>query len=501
MAIAFAYASGAEKATKTKKSPSTASSTTAAPAIIAIEIVDPNENKTSTKNSKRTIESALGYGFQAPQPPKYEVYKYSQHDIPPYKGSASQFSGFTAPSQGVPHALGTAHLSNSGSYPQAPGYTGHSLSQFYQPGTTLYSTLNSQGHLSGLSPNAPFQENHGNAPVIVLRVHPDQLAGISAGGLSGGGLFANLPQSHPLAHSLNSIDLQSLLSGYLQGQQGGQQQQAYPQAPGLHGHQGHSVGSGFDGGYSFPNHDYNNQFYQSSYPQYQPQYHQQPVDYQQYQYQYPSAGPVTYQQPASYQQPSTYDQPEQYPQSGKLQTYENFPDDKHTKVVFKGAPKSSVGTPSVSSSPAESYSKSDIKSSEGSSDYDYNSGPNTSAEEDSGYNYEKPGPAVSSESYVYSPELEAAKEFDAGGNMDISVSSFLPSRYISNDFITSASGYNNEYGDVPPVASDKSEHHNYHADSNKGARSKKSSNIKMRIPKSLKKSRGSNVRDKREKLD
>lgn len=89
--------------------------------------------------------------------------------------------------------------------------------------------------MSGLSPNAPFQENHGNVPVIVLRVHPDQLAGISGGGLSGGGLFANLPQSHPLAHSLNSIDLQSLLSGYLQGQ-GGQQQQAYPQAPGLHGH-------------------------------------------------------------------------------------------------------------------------------------------------------------------------------------------------------------------------------------------------------------------------
>lgn len=108
---------------------------------------------------------------------------------------------------------------------------------------------------------------------------------------------------------------------------------------------------------------------------------------------------------------------------------------------------------------------------------------------------------ASSESFVYSPELEAAKEFDAGGNMDISVSGFLPSRYTSNDFITSASGYSNDYGDVPPVAADKSEHHNYHAKPNTGVRSKKSSNIKMRIPKSLKKSKGSNVRDKREKLD
>lgn len=32
-------------------------------AIIAIEIVDPNENSTSSKQSKRTIDGALGYGF------------------------------------------------------------------------------------------------------------------------------------------------------------------------------------------------------------------------------------------------------------------------------------------------------------------------------------------------------------------------------------------------------------------------------------------------------
>lgn len=52
-------------------------------AIIAIQIVDPSD-KTDGKNTKRTIESSLGYGYQISHP-IYQLYKYSQHDIPPYK--------------------------------------------------------------------------------------------------------------------------------------------------------------------------------------------------------------------------------------------------------------------------------------------------------------------------------------------------------------------------------------------------------------------------------
>lgn len=64
-------------------------------AIVAIEIVDP-DNK--SKNSKRTIDSSLGYGYQSVfgathQQPKYQIYKYSQQDIPPYKGQSGYFGG------------------------------------------------------------------------------------------------------------------------------------------------------------------------------------------------------------------------------------------------------------------------------------------------------------------------------------------------------------------------------------------------------------------------
>lgn len=413
------------------------------PAIIAIEIIDPNENKTTTKNSKRTIESNLGYGNHAVKPAKFEIYKYSQHDIPPYKGSgAAHYTGLTPPPQNeaVPYAPG---VQQQPVYHQNQAYThGQDLNQYYQPGTTLYTTLNSQGHLGGLSPHAPFQGGNVNAPVIVLRVHPDQLAGLSAGGL-----YPNLPQSNPFAHSLNNIDLQSLLGGYVQNLAPQQPlpQQAYPAAPGLHNYQP----SGFQGGY---NQGYDNQQY------YQPAlYQQQPQQF----YQDPNQG--------AYQQQVYQEQPQQ------LQTYENYPDDKHTKVVFKEASQPS-GPPSSTGQ--------DYPTNEDNKEYD------GSAEEEE-ENYKPVGP-LSSETFSYSPEKEAARHYDAGGNFG--VSDFLPTSY--GDYRASGSNRNQQYGEVPPVASDKGEHHNYHVH---GARNKKSSNIRMRIPKSLKKKEAN--RDKRENLE
>lgn len=78
-----AYATAAEELEEESKGPA---------AILAIEIVDPTE-KTDGKNAKRTIESSLGYGYQnsVHSTPKFERYKYSQHDIPAYSGVDSQY--------------------------------------------------------------------------------------------------------------------------------------------------------------------------------------------------------------------------------------------------------------------------------------------------------------------------------------------------------------------------------------------------------------------------
>lgn len=215
-------------------------STTIAPAIIAIEIVDPNANQTvANRNTKRTIEANLGYGHHAPQ---LEYYKYSQEDIPPYTGAASpEIFGATTHDGSFPSQQ------QQQQYPHAPG-----LQQLYQPGTMLFSQLNSQGQLSQLTPGPPLNTNI-QQPVIVVRVRPEQLASLT------NGLFPNLPQSHPFASNLNNVDLSTLLSGYaqnaLQGQGSGlqyphPQEQPFGISQQHHQFPGYSSGSlhGFDFG-------------------------------------------------------------------------------------------------------------------------------------------------------------------------------------------------------------------------------------------------------------
>lgn len=149
----------------------------------------------------------MGYGQQ--QQPKLEYYKYSQEDIPAYNGgAATEIFGATTPEGGAQQ-----QQQQQQQFPQAPG-----LQQLYQPGTMLFSQLNSQGQLSQLTPGPPLNTNI-QQPVIVVRVRPEQLASLTSG------LFPNLPQSHPFAPNLNNVDLSSLLTGYaqntLQGQGGG----------------------------------------------------------------------------------------------------------------------------------------------------------------------------------------------------------------------------------------------------------------------------------------
>ncbi|KAH1024965.1 uncharacterized protein LOC109538199 [Dendroctonus ponderosae] len=175
--------------------------TTLQPAIIAIEIVDPNENSTSVKNSKRTIESALGYGYNSYEKPRYEVYKYSQHDIPGYKGDSFKSSPTTPFSvqKSVQYTLPTVTEQI------------HTIPSVLAPGTTLYSSLSAKGQVGGLTSSlsqiSELQNTQSPLPVIVLRIYPDQLKDST--------IQANLPENHPFSKKINSINIQSLLNHYI----------------------------------------------------------------------------------------------------------------------------------------------------------------------------------------------------------------------------------------------------------------------------------------------
>ncbi|KAF5282043.1 hypothetical protein FQA39_LY00567 [Lamprigera yunnana] len=281
------------------------------PAIIAIEIVDEPEKNTTGKNtSKRTIESSLGYGFHGPpnsynnqNNKKFVIYKYSQHDIPP----SSSYQYINRPhgpqaeiQKSIEYNLGsvTSH-GNLQSYEQTPSSVYNvpkqTSTQYYNPGNTFYATYDQQG-LGGISNQIPYQQQQqpGVVPVILLKVYSNQLTNPNTA------LYTDLPQSHPYSE-LNNVNIQSYLQNYLQQYLETQRQ-----------------------------------------PQPQPQPQQQVV-YQ-----------PTYDHSQSlYSQ--NYQDPIQYQSS--LQTYENYPSDQHTKVVFHSntAQVPVSASYKVSESPSASY--------------------------------------------------------------------------------------------------------------------------------------------------
>lgn len=285
-----------EVSTENKKEESNIETTTPQPAIVAIEIVDNDaDNATLTKNTKRTIESSLGYGYNSGRSkPRYEIYKYSQQDIPPVSNTRTLFvphNNYEANNQFHIQKSIAYNLGSTSNY-QTPVYKAQQVAQaqpqptqYYQPGTTLFSTLNHQGQLGQFSQQIPQQQlaGHHAIPVIVLRVYTKQLSNAAS-------LYPNLPQTHPYSN-LNSIDLQSLLSGYVQ----------------------------------------------NMYQQYQQNLYQQQ--------------PQTYQTQAHYTQPDYQTQAYQYQQESdaNLQTHENYPDEAHTRVIFHKQPKSAKETETVSS--------------------------------------------------------------------------------------------------------------------------------------------------------
>lgn len=317
-------------ATKKKTTESVETTEQPGPAILAIEIVDGNDNSTDVRNNtKRTIESALGYGFQGNyyttnQGKKYMVYPYSQRDIPPSqaKSDASKYLSQTLNIQkSVSYNLGTkiepVVATGKQLFTPAPSQAYVQPSSGYYP-STLFSTVGQSGQIGGLTPNFPThaQTAAASVPVIILRVYSNQLSDNAA-------IYPNLPQTHPYASNLNSVNLQAILANYLQ-QQYYQAQQAYKpvyQAPSV--------------AYQGQDYTYQGQLgYQGQGLGYQGQnllYQGQNLGYHQLQQ---NLG--AYQQQQQLQQQPQIDYKALEESAAALPTHENYPDDTHTRVIYHG---------------------------------------------------------------------------------------------------------------------------------------------------------------------
>ncbi|GLV35485.1 hypothetical protein CBL_01366 [Carabus blaptoides fortunei] len=330
------------------------------PAILAIEIVDRNDNSTDVRNNtKRTIESALGYGFQGNyyttnQGKKYMVYPYSQRDIPPSQDkldASNHLSQTLKIQKSVSYNLGSKVEPNVATGKQL--FTPSASQAYVQPNSgyypsTLFSTVGQSGQIGGLTTNFPAQaQTAASVPVIILRVYSNQLSDNAA-------IYPNLPQTHPYANNLNSVNLQSILANYLQ-QQYYQAQQAYKpvyQAP--------------NAGYQVQDYAYQGQLGYQDQLGYQGQglgYQGQNLLYQGQQLGYYQMQPNV----------GAYQQEQQQPQSqidykaldesaAQLPTHENYPDEAHTRVIYHG-PKGHIQGVSYSASnkeynaPAQSQSQ------------------------------------------------------------------------------------------------------------------------------------------------
>ncbi|XP_018325672.1 adhesive plaque matrix protein isoform X2 [Agrilus planipennis] len=181
------------------------------PAILAIEIVDPNEEDTAEvkreEKTKRTIESSLGYGRSGgvPKSPKFMYYKYSQHDIPSPSSHSKR-------SQKIKKGTQVSVVpSKSSGYSTSPTENSAAASSGHPSGTTLFTTVNSQGQLGTLSPHLTYQNLGANGPVvpvIILRIYTNQLASPNEA------VYPNLPDSDPYA-GLNNVNIMEIVQKYL----------------------------------------------------------------------------------------------------------------------------------------------------------------------------------------------------------------------------------------------------------------------------------------------
>lgn len=281
------------------------------PAILAIEILDPNENSTSKyKNHKRTVNSEVGYGYQpsnhfgVSDKPKLVYYKYSQHDIPAYKGNEYHS---IANSQDVNAQRSIEYNSEKNVQYSSNGEQQHqNFAQYYQPGTMLFTTLDQNGHVNQLTSQEPKQHANQNIPVIYLKIYSNQL--------SNGALYPNLPDNHPYSN-LNGVNLQSLLNNYLQNAyvtNDQNNQDVYAGHPQQNQQLYQAVGQNYQ-------QDQNQDYYLTQPVEYHQGYQDQSHQYQYQEYQQPQQVAQVYQEVNS---------------ADNLPTQENYPDDAHTRVIF-----------------------------------------------------------------------------------------------------------------------------------------------------------------------
>lgn len=182
-----------------------------------------------------------------------------------------------------------------------------------------------------------------------------------------------------------------------------------------------------------------------------------------------------------------------------MQTFENYPDNAHTRVIFKGSAEPATGpTPSVNAAPIEKQISSSLnKNNDDDENHESEYSSYSSSSSDDGYHYDKP--------IKETKKLFTAAENDGdykvyqnpGSGFEIS---FQPSSYSDYD------GEQSQQKDVnekEPYSYSYSTLSTSGSSANNGDRSKKSKNsnnpskIRMRVPKSLRQS----MRDKREKMD
>lgn len=98
---------------------------------------------------------------------------------------------------------------NKKNKPQTFIYLFPVASNYYQPGTRLFSTISHNGQIGDFSNQLPERLGEGSAtvPVIILRILPAQLASNH--------FYPNIPKSNVFAPLINSLDIKPLLNNYL----------------------------------------------------------------------------------------------------------------------------------------------------------------------------------------------------------------------------------------------------------------------------------------------
>lgn len=215
----------------------------------------------------------------------------------------------------------------------------------------MFSTINQHGVVGDFSRNIPQPVNYqgsASVPVIILRVLPTQL--------TSNHLYPSLPQSNDFAPAINSLDIKSLLTSYL----------SKIKTPSLYSHPKYQPEVVQQQTYNQPQEQHYNQpaqtYQQEAQYDNQRHYNNYQVHNQQGEteiYQSQSYGPEVTKtsfdivrsiekQPEIYTDQSQY-QGQQYlpvklnshqylPQtqmSQSLLTYENYPSNTHTRVIFK----------------------------------------------------------------------------------------------------------------------------------------------------------------------